>query len=164
MTWGNEPTLAQLAAHERRQRRVYPRNPRHKVTFGIGAFAIGALVWVVVFPVPAMVFMVSDPTFGDGFDGGLAVIGAPIGLAIEFGIPSAATILVAGLLLVRVRRQWIHVVVIAGVSGLTPLLLLLALLPFTSEHAFVFAGVPLTAAVAAALGRVAATPLVCVAP
>ena len=164
MTWENGPTLAQLAAQERRQRRACPRNPRHRVTFGFGAFAIGALVWVVVFPVPAMILLLSDPTIGDDFDGGLAFIGAPISMAILFGIPSAATILVAGLLLVRVRRQWIHSVVIAAVSGFTTLLFLLPLLPFAPEHAFAFAGVSLTAVVAAALGRLAATGLVRVAP
>lgn len=111
MTWENGPTLAQLAAEERRQRRTYPRN---KVTFGIGAF----------------------------------------------GIPSATTILVAGLLLVLVRRQWIHIVVIAAVSGLTTSLILLTLIPLAPEHDVVLASVSLTAAVAAGLGRLAAKAMV----
>jgi hypothetical protein len=114
MTWENGPTLAQLAAEERRQRRTYPRN---KVTFGIGAF----------------------------------------------GIPSATTILVAGLLLVLVRRQWIHIVVIAAVSGLTTSLILLTLIPFAPEHTLTYLGVSFAAMVAAGLGRLAAKTMVRVA-
>ncbi|WP_104086460.1 hypothetical protein [Arthrobacter sp. GMC3] len=163
MTGESGPTLAQLAAQERKLRRSRPQNPRHKVTFGLAAFFIGALVWVIVFPIPAVLFLFSDPGIGSDFDGGLAVVGVPIALALEVGIPSAIAILVAGLLLVRVRQQCIHVLVIATVSGLITFLILLMLMPLDPERTFVVVGISSTAFVAAALGRLAATGLVRVA-
>lgn len=160
MTWENGPTLAQLAAQERKQRRTRPLNPLHKVTFGIGAFSIGALVWVTIFPIPAMLFILSNPIASNDYDGGLAVIGVPSGLAIGFGIPSAITILITGRLLARVRHTWIHITAIAAVSGLTTLLILLALIPLGPGRTFVLLTVSLTAVFAAGAGRLAANGMV----
>ena len=71
---------------------------------------------------------------------------------------SAIAIFISALLLRGVGRQWIHVAVIAGVAAATALVIQLSM-DFDVKHQPGYFWVPVASAVAAAIGRAAAWPL-----
>lgn len=157
----HELTLKELQRYERAQRariqngqanedgRV--RHPQRRVSFGIGQFAVGAAVWTIVFPLPAMILMIDNQM---EYEGGLSVIGISLFLMVLFGPPLAVTILVAGLLLRRIRNQGIHIAVIAGIAAATAALILWVL-PHDTAHQPGYWWTALIAGAAAACGRLA---------
>ncbi|WP_026556177.1 hypothetical protein [Arthrobacter sp. 35W] len=161
MSMRPEPTLKELQRYERAQRaRIHngqagadrpARHPKRRVSFGIGQFAVGTVVWTIVFPLPAVIFIIDDRI---EYDGGLSVIGIPLFLLVLFGPPLAVAILVGGLLLRRIRNQGIHIAVIAGTAAATAALILW-LLPHDTAHQPGYWWTALTAGAAAACGRLA---------
>jgi hypothetical protein len=104
-------------------------NPRHKVLFGPGAFAVGFLTTVAAFSLAVLVISMAGSPYGGLHLSSTVFMGlvvflysAAIGLVI--GAPIAFAL---GLLLRPVRAQWLHVLAFFVVVGLAAWLIFLAL-------------------------------------
>jgi hypothetical protein len=133
-----------------------PRNPRHRVTFGPGAFIIGYCVTVFLLSVAVSISIGGSGSVHLGASIGdtlyVFFIGSLIGLAV--GVLPA---LLLGLFLRPVRCQWLHVLAFFAAGFAVPAALLLL---FGNAG---FAGwwiMPLGIATATAIGRASVWKLV----
>jgi len=156
MSWGEEPTLTQLARAERHYHRDQGRAPWSGPSRWIAAFLVGSVVWTALFPGIGGLFILDDRTEYDGIG---SLIGFPLSMLAAFGVPTAFVIVIAELLVARVHRQWIHVAVIGAAAAAVTLAIQLAL-PFDLAHQPTYFLVPVASGMVAALGRLAAWPLV----
>jgi hypothetical protein len=104
-------------------------NPRHRVTFGFGAFVVGFLVAIFVFTLGALLLtLVGGPVNGHQL-ASAALLALVVGLyaggvGLVVGVPIA---FVLGLLLRRVANQWLHVLAFFLVMTAASFLILVSL-------------------------------------
>lgn len=136
-----------------------PRNPRHRVTFGPGAFIVGYMVTVFLLSVGTVWGTTSsDYPFNLGASIGFTLyvvfIGSLIGLAV--GVLPA---LLLGLLLRPVGSQWLHVLAFFAAGFAVPVILTLIIDPGSSVYSRWWI-VPLAIGTAAGIGRASVWKLV----
>jgi hypothetical protein len=104
-------------------------NPRHKVIFGPGAFAVGFLTTVAVFSVAVLAISLTGSPYGQLHLSSTVFMGLVVFLyAAAIGLVIGAPIAFAlGILLRPVRAQWLHVLAFFVVVGLAAWLIFLLL-------------------------------------
>ncbi|MEV7647043.1 hypothetical protein [Arthrobacter sp. NPDC089319] len=127
-------------------------NPRHRVTFGFGAFVVGFLVAVSVFALGALLLtLVGGPVNGHQL-ASAALLALVVGLyaggvGLVVGAPIA---FVLGLLLRPVANQWLHVLAFFLVMTTASFLILVSL---SSGDPFGTLELAALIGIAAAIGR-----------